>query len=76
MKPIEIIKAFVAEKLDGDIQRLADFPLGSLRSDNVYIIYDEKNELLDSHQIAQNDAGIDIEERVEIGLQMIKKWIL
>ena len=36
MKPIEIIKAFVAEKLDGDIQRLADFPLGSLRSDKVY----------------------------------------
>ena len=39
-------------------------------------VYDEKNELLDSHQIVQNDAGIDIEERVEIGLQMIKKWIL
>ena len=45
-------------------------------ADNVYKIYDEKNELLDSHQIVQNDAGIDIEERVEIGLQMIKKWIL
>ena len=44
-------------------------------ADNVYKIYDEKNELLDSHQIVQNDAGIDIEERVEIGLQMIKKWI-
>ena len=45
-------------------------------ADNVYKIYDEKNELLDSHQIVQNDAGIDIEERVEIGLQMIKKRIL
>jgi hypothetical protein len=45
-------------------------------ADNVYNIYDENNELLDSHQIVQNDAGIDIEERVEIGLQMIKKWIL
>ena len=45
-------------------------------ADNVYKIYDEKNELLDSHQIVQNEAGIDIEERVEIGLQMIKKWIL
>ena len=45
-------------------------------ADNVYKIYDEKNELLDSHQIVQNDAGIDIEERVEIGLQMIKKYIL
>jgi hypothetical protein len=41
----------------------------------VYNIYDENNELLDSHQIVQNDAGIDIEERVEIVLQMIKKWI-
>ena len=45
-------------------------------ADNVYNIYDENNELLDSHQIVQNEAGIDIEERVEIGLQMIKKWIL
>lgn len=45
-------------------------------ADNVFNIYDENNELLDSHQIVQNDAGIDIEERVEIGLQMIKKWIL
>ena len=36
MKPIELINSFVAEKLDGDIQRLADFPLGSLRSDKVY----------------------------------------
>ena len=36
MTPIELINSFVAEKLDGDIQRLADFPLGSLRSDKVY----------------------------------------
>lgn len=36
MTPIELINSFVAEKLEGDIQRLADFPLGSLRSDKVY----------------------------------------
>ena len=36
MTSIELINSFVAEKLDGDIQRLADFPLGSLRSDKVY----------------------------------------
>ena len=45
-------------------------------ADNVYNIYDENNVLLDSHRIVQNDAGIDIEERVEIGLQMIKKYII
>ena len=44
-------------------------------ADNVYNIYDENNVLLDSHQIVQNDAGIDIEERVEIGLQLIRKYI-
>ena len=36
MTPIELISSFVTEKLEGDIQRLADFPLGSLRSDKVY----------------------------------------
>ena len=36
MTPVELINSFVAEKLEGDIQRLADFPLGSLRSDKVY----------------------------------------
>ena len=36
MTPVELINSFVADKLDGDIQRLADFPLGSLRSDKVY----------------------------------------
>ena len=36
MTPIEIINSFVAEKLDGNIQRLANFPLGSLRNDKVY----------------------------------------
>ena len=34
--PIECIKSFVAEKLDGDIQRLASYPLGQLRYDKVY----------------------------------------
>ncbi len=36
MTPIELINSFVTEKLEGDIQRLVDFPLGSLRSDKVY----------------------------------------
>lgn len=36
MTPVELINSFVAEKLEGDIQRLADFPLGSLRNDKVY----------------------------------------
>ena len=36
MTSFEFINSFVAEKLEGDIQRLADFPLGSLCSDKVY----------------------------------------
>lgn len=36
MTPQELISTFVREKLDGDASRLADFPLGSLRGDDVY----------------------------------------
>jgi hypothetical protein len=36
MKPIDIVASFIDEKLGGDIQRLATFPLGDLRKDNVY----------------------------------------
>lgn len=36
MIPIELINSFVAEKLDGEIQRLTDFPLGSLPNDWAY----------------------------------------
>jgi hypothetical protein len=36
MTLIEIINSFVAEKLDGDIQRLADFPLGYLLARWIY----------------------------------------
>lgn len=36
MKPIELIKAFVAEKLEGNINLLSDYQLGNLRNDKVY----------------------------------------
>lgn len=36
MSPFELISAFVAERLGGDLQRLVNFPLGSLRNDKVY----------------------------------------
>ena len=36
MTPFKLINSFVAEKLEGDIQHLVDFPLGSLRNDKVY----------------------------------------
>ena len=36
MTPSELINTFVAEKLEGDIHRLADFPLVCLRNDKVY----------------------------------------
>ena len=36
MRAIELIASFIDEKLGGDIQRLATFPLGELRKDNVF----------------------------------------
>lgn len=36
MNPIELITLFIEEKLDGDVNRLATFPLGSLRYDDTY----------------------------------------
>lgn len=36
MNPSDIIRSFVEERLDGDISRLASFPLSDLRSDDVF----------------------------------------
>ncbi len=36
MNPRELIASFIKEKLDGDVNRLASYPLGQLRSDKVY----------------------------------------
>lgn len=36
MNPNELIASFVKEKLDGDVNRLATYPLGQLRNDKVY----------------------------------------
>ena len=36
MTPLELISTFIQDKLYGDISRLATFPLGSLRNDEVY----------------------------------------
>lgn len=36
MTPIELISSFVPQKLEGDITRLACFPLGNLRNDEEY----------------------------------------
>ena len=36
MNPKELVAQFIEEKLEGDISRLATFPLGNLRNDKVY----------------------------------------
>lgn len=36
MKPIELIRIFVEQRLDGDIEKLATFELGQLRGDNTF----------------------------------------
>lgn len=36
MKPAELVTQFVKERLDGDIHRLAAFPLGNLRHDETF----------------------------------------
>ena len=40
---------------------------------DVYKVHNANDELLDEHTINQKD-GIDIEDRVEVGLKLIKKW--
>ena len=43
--------------------------------DNIYTIYDENNEEIESRQIAQNGKGLDIEDRVLVGLQLLNKYM-
>ena len=40
---------------------------------SVYKVHNANDELLDEYTINQED-GIDIEDRVEVGLKLIKKW--
>ena len=40
---------------------------------NVYEVRNANDELLDEYPIDQKE-GIDIEDRVEVGLKLIKKW--
>jgi len=44
-------------------------------TDNVYNIYDEDGSLIESRAISQNENGIDTEDRVKIGLQILKKHL-
>ncbi|MBR1932981.1 MAG: DUF262 domain-containing protein [Prevotella sp.] len=44
-------------------------------TDNVYNIYDEEGSLLESRAISQNENGIDTEDRVKVGLQILKKLL-
>lgn len=44
--------------------------------DNVYRVYnDEEDQLIDSRIIVQNDNGIDTEDRVEVGLSLLDKYL-
>ena len=38
MNPKELVAQFIEEYLEGDINRLATFPLGNLRNDKVYLV--------------------------------------
>lgn len=47
-------------------------------AENEYKIYSEDEEIvteIETRHINQNDAGIDIEDRVEIGMQLLKKYL-
>ena len=43
--------------------------------DNVFTIYDENNEEIESRPINQNDNGVDVEDRVLVGLQLLNKYM-
>ena len=42
--------------------------------DNVYKVFNKDNELLDNHEVRQKD-GIDVENRIEVGLHLLAKHI-
>ncbi len=48
MMPIELIRSFIKERLDGDIWSLTSYPLGKLRNDNIYGCPDRKFDSDDS----------------------------
>lgn len=43
--------------------------------DDVYSICRDNGEIIESRQIAQNENGIDIEDRVLVGLQLLNKYM-
>ena len=43
--------------------------------DDVYSICKDNGEIIESRQIAQNENGIDIEDRVLVGLQLLNKYM-
>lgn len=44
-------------------------------SDNEYKIWRDEGEEIESRPILQNGAGVDIEDRIGIGLQLLKKYM-
>ena len=43
--------------------------------ENIYTVYDENNEEIESRPICQNENGIDMEDRVLVGLQLLNKYM-
>ena len=43
-------------------------------ADNRYTIRQENDEIVESYPVNQEN-GIDIEDRVEVGLQLLKKYV-
>lgn len=42
---------------------------------NEFSVYNENDELLESYEIKQNERGVDIEDRVEVGLSLLNKYM-
>ncbi len=43
--------------------------------DNVYSVYSEEGKEIETRSIAQNENGIDLEDRILVGLQLLNKYM-
>ncbi len=58
-----------------DKLRMTEQKLFLTLDDNIYTVSNENNEEIESRTIAQNEKGLDIEDRVLVGLQLLNKYM-
>ncbi len=57
------------------ILKTTEGPLYLSLADNVYTIWDGNGDIVETYPINQNEDGIDTEDRVKVGLELLGKYI-